>query len=352
MSERLVFEFMLLIGGRLFTNLNHDGLELVRRLEVEHRDNEGSRLTCEVFDARGDEPFPVYNGTPDPLTDPEVEVILYGRWQGEGRVKMFSGLLSAKKANYPATSTTTFVAVHKARRLRMRGRVATHENITIAEAIKLKAAEEGIKVTFAPSVAGDGYLNEVTECVIQAGESHWPFIDHLLRDGGYVSNTVRDNEIVVRYDKSDGPVLNLARGDDKLIRFDIRAETKREHRASRRKGHSWEHKPGRHQHNEVGSDPSNARHVTPVPAALPKHKKGEHRAFFASASVEGIARRLEKTGREITITVRCEPWMRNEERINLTGFGPQIDAEWHTEGLVHRLAPAPARTEAACTRGR
>jgi hypothetical protein len=319
-------------------------------VEIEHRDNEASRLTLTVFDAPGDVPFPNYNNTPDPYLNPNVQVQAYARWDDEGWVKIFSGLLVAKKCKYPARSETVFVALHKAFRLRKRGKVDTLQNISHEEMLKLKAAEEECRLTAHPSAASDPYLTEQAEVILQLGEPPWDLMDRTIREGGYISNTIRENEIVVRVDKSDGDLVKLALGDDNLVSFDIRSEQKRDSNSPRRKGFSHGHKAGRHQKNEEGSDPSKGRNVRPVNAALAKRKRGENREFFARTSVKGIARQMARKGAEITLEFRFHPHMRNEERIELSKCGPQISGIWETVGVTHRLGNTLARTQAACIR--
>lgn len=350
MGERLSVEWIVYVGGVRYTNLALEGDQLPMLLEIEHRDNEPSRLTLTVFDAPGDDPFPNYNNTPDPYLEPGVKVEAFARWEDEEWVKMFSGLLVAKKCRYPSRTETVFVALHKAFRLRKRGKVDTLQNVTHADMLKLKAAEEECSLTVHSSAASDPYLNEPAETILQPGEPNWDLMDRTVREGGYITNTIRDGEIVLRVNKSDGRLVKVALGDEHLVSFDIRSEQKRDSNSSRRKGHSHGHKAGKFQHNEEGKDPSKGRNVRHAPAALPKRKRGENREFFARTSVRGVARQLERRGRELTIEFRLNPSMRNEERIELSGCGAQISGIWETEAVTHRMGNTQARTQAACIR--
>src|ERR1700742_2434475 len=188
MGERLVCKWMCGIGGRVFSNSNHSGIELPVSMEIEPRDNEASRLTLTVWDGVTDDPFPVYNSTPDPFSETDVPVVAYARWEGESWVKMSTGLLVAKKAKYPAASQTTFVALHKSYRLRKRGKVDTKDNISVKDMAKIKAAEEGLLLVIHKSAAANKYLMTEAECLMLLGQSPWVFMDQHFRECGCITN--------------------------------------------------------------------------------------------------------------------------------------------------------------------
>ncbi|MBI3654078.1 MAG: hypothetical protein HY231_23860 [Acidobacteria bacterium] len=346
MSDRLACKFRVTIGGRVYEN----GAESAApgqpiSLNITHRDQEASQLELLVFDnvTMGDVPFPEYNSIPNPRINENIPIEAWAGWDEEELVKVFEGILLKKSANM-LQSQTRFVGTHESFKLRKRGKVHVLKNLTAREMIIRKAREEGIEVQFHPSAASDPALNTPVERFFQLGEPQWPLIRRWLVANGFIANTIKKNVIVIRRDKTGGRQFSFKRGDENIISLSISQEQKRDERSGRRKGHTHEHKPGRHWSREFKETDDGSRAVEPVRPPIGRDTKTK-KVPFARFAQSGKAKRRKVEGDELSLTVRLQPEMRNEEIIQISGFGPQIDGQWQTSEVVHRLGYGPAQTE-------
>jgi hypothetical protein len=348
-TDELAVKFYVIIAGREYRSAPEPlapGQPI--SLEIEHRDNESSRLQLTVWDAVTDAPFVEFNTLPNPRCNPNLPVEAYAGWDEASIVNVFAGLFTAKRAHYQL-SETYLVGIHDAFKLRKRGKVDTLKEITVAEMLKKKAAEEGINLIIDSTAAGDEELNTPASVFYQLGEANWSLMYRHIHELGYITNTIRKNDMVLKRDKTAGPTFSYERGDGKIRDFDLREEQKRADRSPKRKGHTHHPTPSQHWHKQIGVDCGDGRSVRITPPAIAEKKK-RTRPYFAKASIRGYARRMEQEGDELTISLRFEPKMRNEEIITLSGFGPQIDGAWQTASVVHRLGGGAAHTDCACWR--
>lgn len=354
MNDELAVKFYVTVAGREYRSAP-DPLAPGQpiSLEIEHRDQEASRLQLTVWDAVNNPqersaPFVEFNSLPNPRCNPNLPVEAYAGWEDGEFVKVFAGLFVAKRAHYQL-SETYLVGIHDAFKLRKRGWVKTHKEMTVAEFLKKKAAEEGINLIIDPTAAGDEELNTPASVFYQLGETNWSIMYRQIHELGYITNTIRKNDMVLKRDKSAGPTFSYERGDDKIRDLELRYEQRRDNRSPKRKGHTYHPTPSLHWHHVEGSDCGDGRSVRVTPPAIAEKKK-RIRPYFAKASVKGFARRLEKEGDELSLSIRFEPRMRNEEIIVLSGFGGEIDGGWETASVVHRLGNGVAHTDCACWR--
>jgi hypothetical protein len=349
MADKLAVRIRVTIGGRLYENgADPASPGHVISIEIEHRDQEASRLTLRVkdFDLDSDVPFREFNSIPNPRVNLSIPVVAYLGWDGEELVKVFEGLLVAKDMQYQL-SQTCFVAIHEAFKLRVKGKVDALKELTIKQFLIKKGAEEGIDVQFHSSVAGDEALNTPAEVIFQDGVTNWKVMFRQIRDLGYIANTVKRNVIVIRRDKADGTEVNLKRGDDWIKSVRVRQEHRKDGRSGRRKGHSHEAKPGKFSHHKHDEEKGRSRNVRPVPPVLPR-KATQHKVPFSRFSVKGKSKRYRVEGDQLTCEFRLKPEMRNEERVNLSDFGAQIDGVWQTSCVTHRAGHEPATTSVEC----
>jgi hypothetical protein len=349
MPDKLAAWFSVLINGRVFRSAPlEESIERPSALEIEHRDQELSRLHLTVWDDPGDEPFPIFNSLPNPRTVTTVPVIAYIRWEDETPVKAFEGYLAAKKLR-SKLSYTELVATHEAIKMKKRGEVRALKQMTLAAALVKIAADSGITLTIDPSAAGDDALNTPFEVLFQAGDPPWDLLRHYVLELGYVLNTIRANVVVLRVDKSAGERVEVVFGGDIFKSIDLRYEQRQSSRASRRKGHGHNPKQGVAAHHTDGNEDSKAKDVRSEPPAIVK-RSDQRRMTYSRFSAKGKARRLEREGDELTVETRLIPQLRNEEVIVLQGFGPQIDGEWMTASVLHRIGNGPATSQIACWR--
>lgn len=345
MSDKLAVIFIVTINGVRFEN-GADPTESNQPmlLEIEHKDQEASRLTLTVkdFDLDKDTVFQKYSSIPNPRCNPNIPVQAWAGWEDEQLVKVFEGLLVAKEGSYPQTQTR-FVALHEAFKLRRKGKVDALHNITVADMLRKKAKEEGLLLQIHPSAASDPALSTPIEVIYQLGEPNWKLMFRYIRENGLIANTIKNNVIVIRRHKHDGQRIELRRGDEWIKNLRARQEHRRDERSPRRKGHTLEAKPGRFVHHKDGEDCGVSRHVRVVPPAIAK-KSNQHKAPFSKFSVSGKAKRFREEGDELSIEIRFRPEMKNEEVIALSDFGGQIDGAWDTSSVVHRLGSQSATT--------
>lgn len=348
-SLELAVKFYVIFAGREYRSAPEPGAPgQPISLEIEHRDNESSRLQLTVWDAVTDKPFVEYNTLPNPRCNPNLPVEAYAGWEDASLVNVFAGLFVAKRMHYQL-SQSYLVGVHDAFKLRKRGKVETLKELTVGQMLQKKAAEEGINLIIDKSVAGDEELNTPASIFYQLGEANWALMYRHIHELGYITNTIRKSDMVLKRDKSTGPVFSYERGDGKILDVESREEQRRAERSTKRKAHTQHPSPGKHWHKQIGIDCGDGRNVRITPPAIAEKTKRE-RPYFAKASIKGYARRMEQEGDELTISLRFEPMMRNEEIINLSGFGPQIDGAWQTCSVVHRVGSGPAHTECCCWR--
>lgn len=352
MQDKLAVQFYVTINGRTYRNGAEPGEPgQPTLLEVEHVDNEASRLRLTVKDfLYSDTPFVEYNSIPNPRCNPEIKVEAWAGWEDESLIKVFEGLLVAKKLKYQL-SETSFVAAHESFKMRKRERVKTFTGMTIADLWKKLAAQEGCVLQIDPAVAGDDALNTPAEIYYQGipgVATNWGLMYHYIAELGYVANTIKSNVIVIRAAKDIGG-FEFKRGDEWIKSLDMREEQKRSERSPSRKGHAHDTKPGKAWHKRLGHDCGDGKHVRAVRPAIAKTKE-HHRSTHARFSVKGIARRLEREGDELKLEIRMRPEMRNEEVLTLSDFGPEVDGSWETASVVHRMGNIAATTQIAAWR--
>lgn len=353
MSDKLAVQFYVVIGGRTYRNGAEPGEPgQPTLLEIEHRDNEATRLQLTVKDfLYSDAPFVEFNEIPNPKCNPEIKVEAWAGWEEESLVKVFEGLLAAKRPK-SQLSETSFLAIHDAFKLRKRARVKTFTGMTVADLLKKLAAQEGCVLQIDSSVAGDDALNTPTEIFFQGISGvavNWGLMYQYVHELGYITNTIKSNVIVLRAQKDIGG-FGFKRGDEWIKSIELRQEQKRgDTRSPSRKGHAHDTKPGKFWHKRLGRDCGEGKHVRAVRPSLAKTKE-HHRTPFAGFSVKGTARRLEREGDELTLEIRMRPEMRNEEVITLSDFGAQIDGAWDTASVVHRMGNVAASTHIAAWR--
>lgn len=145
-GDKLAAKFIVTINGKRYASApgpSESGQPL--SMEVEHRDNEPSRLVLSIWDAVNNPnvvPFPEFNSMPNPRCNPEIPVEAWGGWEDGEYLRMFTGILLAKRIKYQL-SITEFAALHRMMRLRKRGKVDTLTNITVAQLLKKKARRKG-----------------------------------------------------------------------------------------------------------------------------------------------------------------------------------------------------------------
>lgn len=346
MPERLVAKYVVTINGFTYeSGPDIDGEHHPATFELVHRDDEASRLTLTVKDFNyQDVPFPDFNAIPNPRKNPNIPVDAILGWEDEGPVRVFAGVLAAKKMNYPAPSQTTFVAIQDALRLRKRAGVDTKKNISLRQFITAKFAEENIIARFDKSIAGDLALTTPIEAIIQPGETHWDVARRWFRANGYITNTIQKNIVVIRRDKLSGDVYTFERGGPDIISLRLREEQKRDEKSGRRRGHSHELKPGRHWGRLFEESDDDSRAVEVVTPAIGKTTK-QHKVPFSREATKNRAKRRAIEGDELSLTVRLEPRMRNEEIVVIKGFGPDIDGRYQTSDVIHRAGGSAATTD-------
>lgn len=349
MSDKLGVKCIVTVNGRPYhfaPDTTENG-QLIS-VEVEHRDNEASRIGVSAWDGLHDQHFIEYDAIPNPRCNEAIPIDCVAGWEDEGLVRLFGGLLTAKQAEYQL-SQTRFVGLHEAFKLRKRAKVMTYKELTVAQLLKKLAAEEGIDLKIDKTAAGDEALNIPASVYYQMGVPNWEMMLHYIRSFGYITNTIRQNEMILRVDKDGTQEIVIERGDGQMVNFQTRQEQKRHDRSPKQKRHHYEPKPGKFGHKYENTDCGKGKGVLILPPAIAKKAK-QRRRDFTKFSVRGMTRRLEKEADEITLSFRFRPEMRNEEIIVLKGFSAQIDGPWHTASVVHRLGTGTARTDAACWR--
>lgn len=173
-----------------------------------------------------------------------------------------------------------------------------------------------------------------------------------IRELGYIANPnpLKETELIISADKADGPTFTFKRGGGEIMDLELRYEQKRDEKSPRR--HADAHLPprGKAYHVRKGVDCGNGKHRAIVQPRIAKKARRADREPFTHMHVKGMARRLEKEGDEMTIHLRLQPEMINQDVIVLEGFGGEIDGPWETAAVVHRIGEGVARTEAACWR--
>jgi phage protein D len=352
-GDKLAAVFICSINGKTYQS--GDGVSV--SLESSTRDQELTQVSLAVWDGQVDGdgvPFPHFNGMPNPRCNPTIPFEAWIGWEDEPLYKVIEGYLTAKKVKRQITHTE-FVGLHQAIKLRKRARVRAYAGMSVADVLKKSAAEEGCKITIDPSVAGDDALTMPAEVIFQLGEHNWRLMLRLIHEFGYISNTVKANEIVIRADKSSGDQIVIQYGDliDPQRSMDLRYEQKRAGKSGKRKSHGTQIHSGlfwRGQHGADCGGKGGSKHTRIRAAQVPKHKKQEHIQPFGHASTKGIASRLAKEGDALQLSIRLRPEMKNEEVIVLQGFGPEISGLWETASVVHRIGHGPASTDIAAWR--
>jgi hypothetical protein len=346
MFDRLAAKFRVTVGGRVYENGSKpDAPGQPINLTITHSDQEASRLELLVFDnvTMGDVPFPEFNSIPNPRLVENVPIEAWAGWEDEEMIKVFEGILLKKDMHFLG-SQTRFVGVHKSFKLRKRAKVQAMKNISLKEMIIKVAAEEGIKVEFHPSAASDPSLNTPVERIFRIGESQWSLIRRTLVSLGFIANTIKGDVLVIRRDKSGEPEFTFKRGDEHIVSLEVIQEQKRDERSGRRKGHTHEHRPAKHWSREERHTNDGSRAVDTVRPAIGRDVKTK-KVPFARFAISGRGKRRKVEGDELSLTVRFQPTMKNQEIVVLKDFGKQVDIAWHTSEVVHRLGGQPAQTE-------
>jgi len=345
-DNRFAVKFRVTVGGRVYENGPKPGEPgQPISLTITHRDQEASQMELLVFDnvTMGDVPFPEYNSIPNPRLVETIPVEAWAGWDEGEYVKVFEGILLRKSANF-VMSQTRFVASHESFKLRKRGKVHVLKNMTFKEMIVQKAKEEGIVVEFRPSAASDPSLNTPVERIFQMGEAPWQVIRRTLTSLGFIANTIKKNVLVITRDKSHGEGYTFRRGDEHIISLAPSQEQKRDERSGKRKGHTHEHKPGKHWSRQVQETDDGSRAVETERAPIGRDVKTK-KVPFARFAISGKAKRRKIEGDELSLTVRLHPKMRNEEIVTIQDFGAQINGSYQTSEVAHRLGNSSAQTE-------
>jgi hypothetical protein len=346
-------KFLGTIGGRFYKNgndANAPGQPL--SLKICHRDDEISRLTLTVYDAVDvdGEPFPEYNNVPDPMVDPNIPVVFWYGWSDGPMVKAFEGVLIKKFLNSgESVTTTTFLAAHKAFKLKKKSKVKTHKNLSVAQMLKMKAAEHGSTLIIDDTAAADAVLNDPRSCFYQMGEPNLELMYRYIRKLGYIINTVKSNQIILRRDKTSGETFSYARGDEFIKSIRPSQEQHTDKRSARRQGMTHETRPGKHSHHKPIIEPPDSEHRSTELIQAPLAKNTQyHRKPLAKGAVDGKSKRRKIEGNELDLSIRFEPRMFNIEMISLSKCGPQISGIYHTRSVEHTLGNGPATTQIGC----
>lgn len=347
MPDELAARFIVTIGAREFHSAPEPGSPYQPiEVEIEHRDNEASRLLLKVWDAVTDVPFPQFNQTPNPRCNPDIPVLCWMGWEDGPLVPAFAGQLQGCRAHYQL-SQTWFSAIHNAIKLRKRAKAKSYPGLTLLELLQKLAGEEGLTIKLDSTAANDPALHTPASMYFQIAEPNWALMLRYIHGMGYVTNTVNTTEINLKWDKSAGSTITLERGDKELISFDCREEQRRDTRSPRGRGHSGETKHGQFIHHDDGTDCGGGRRME-LQSKHAKKKNQQKQVFPERFSIKGASRRLEREGDELTLAFRLKPEMRNEELIQLKGFGPKLDRVWDTASVIHKIGGSTARTECAC----
>jgi hypothetical protein len=321
-------------------------------LKICHRDDELSRLTLTVFDALDVDgvPFPEFNGVPDPLLDPNIPVVFWYGWSDGPMVKAFEGVLVAKTINTGGSvTTTTFLAAHKSFKLKKKSKMKTYENLSVAQMLKMKAAEHGSTLIIDATAAADAELNNPRSVFYQLGEPNIDLMYRYTRELGYIFNTIKSHQIIVRRDKSSGQTFSYTRGDEFIKTLSLRQEQHDSKRSARRQGMTHESRPGKHSHHKPIIEPADSEHRDTELVQAPLAKSTQHqRRPLAKGAVDGKAKRRKIEGNELTLSIRFEPRMFNIEMVSISGHGSQINGLYHTRSVEHTLGNTPATTNIEC----
>ncbi len=345
--------FLGTIGGRLYKNApDKDAPGQPISLKICHQDDEVSRLTLTVFDAVDVDgpPFPEFNNVPDPQIDPNIPVVFWYGWSDGDLVKAFEGYLIMKSFSTGGSiTTTTFLAAHKSYKLKKKSKMRTHKNISVLQMLKMKAAEHGNILIVDSTAASDAELNDPRSCFYQLGEPNFKLMYRYIRQLGYIFNTVKGNEIILRRDKSTGTTFSYARGDDFIKGISLRQEQHDSLRSARRQGMTHDSRPGKHAYFTPIIEPPDPEHrgTDLVQAPLAKDTK-LRRTPLARGAVHGKAKRHQAEGNELSLVIRFEPRMFNVEKIALSKCGPQISGIYHTRSVEHSMGNTTATTNIQC----
>ncbi|HKV39581.1 MAG TPA: hypothetical protein VJX67_10235, partial [Blastocatellia bacterium] len=321
-------------------------------IEVEFSDQQVTRVGLTIWDQVDDvTPYAHFNAMPDPMTNPEIPFQAWIGWEEETPVKVLDGYLAAKKLHYPGT-ICELLGTHQAIKLRKRARADSRQNMTVLQFLQTKAKEEKCQLVVDASAAGDEALAEPCDVILQlAHETNWDIMRTFIKELGYVTVPEGANVLRLFAHKLNGPEVTIERWDGQMINQDARFEQRKAGKSSHRRGHLTEISPGKFQHNTAGQDQGQSRGKTSVPPVLPRSRKSR-KGILGVFNVRGVARRLEHEGNELTMTTRLRPEMKNQEKVTLKGFGPEMDGTWQTASIVHRIGHGAAETQMALWRQR
>lgn len=341
--ERLAGKFIVEIGGfRYESAADHFAPGQPVSCEVERRDDEVARATLVVFDRvdpSSNPPYIEYNRFPSPRKVENIPFIVWGGWPDEGLVKMFEGILIKKGMDEAIPSMTRFIGADSTYKLRKRGRVDTWQGMSVKASLRKKGAEHGVDVRFDSTAANDPALNAPMRVFYQIAEPNWDWMLRYIRELGFIAVPKGRDILIVMRDKSAGDRrFQLRYGDDRIKRFSLTEENKKDNRSPNRRGHHRETHAGKHAHYPrqvlVPNDGGKGVHWQNPPLAKDQR---EHSHTLAKAAVSGKPKRRNREGGEADIEIRLEPWMINYEIIPVSGFGPEIDGDYDTRTVRHSM---------------
>lgn len=354
MGDRLVGYFRVEIGGVIYENGSPPetpGQPV--SLEIEHRDDESSRLTLTVFDnvTLGSVPYPEFNRIPNPRKFESVPVLAWAEWEDEQIVKMFEGNLTIKTMDEEIPSHTKFVALHDSYKLRKKAKSDVPRNISVRQMLIRKAAEHGCILKFDASTNDEPALNEPMEVFHQPGEANWDLMTRYIKSLGFVTINKERNVLIVTRDKLSGTIIGISYGDENIKRLSLREENKKASHHPKRRGHHHEGIAGKHAIYPpvvaVPGDGGKGVHWREQPLA--KHVDSHRKLNLAKASVLGKGKRLKIEGDELDVQERFRPIMVNHEVYVVNGYGPDIDDAYQTAMVRHKMG-SEWTTESTCWR--
>jgi hypothetical protein len=155
-----------------------------------------------------------------------------------------------------AVTTTTFLAAQKSFKLKKK----TQENLSVAQMLKMKAAQHGSTLIIDDTAVTDAESNDPQSCFYQLGESDLQLMYRYTRELGYIFNTIKSNQIILRRDKSSGQTFSYNRGDEFIKNLSLRQEQQTNKRSARRQGMTHETRPSKHSYHKPIIEPADDEH--------------------------------------------------------------------------------------------
>ena len=170
-----------------------------------------------------------------------------------------------------------------------------------------------------------------------------------IHELGYVTTTDGPNIIRLFAHKLGGSQILVQPWDGQLISFEVRLEQKIDQRASRGRVYAHETIYGTAAHVSAGVDCGGSKSRQMLRAAIAK-RTARHRYDDVGITIRQTTRRLAHEGDELNLELRLRPEMKNQEVILMSGWGPNVDGEWQTASVIHRIEGGNSVTQAACWR--